>query len=135
MVVSFVVVFAFRVLLKLGVEIGSRLRFENDKTKVVVRRDRSLGGREVVVGTRKELDKFKVLESPLSPERGNLDRVSKGRKRNFSDQFERELPGWWPNSLPGPDPDVDRDEYQRDANRLIRGQHSKFFFFILQSHF
>ncbi|KAK4789738.1 hypothetical protein SAY86_017042 [Trapa natans] len=120
LVVSCVVVFAFRVLLKLGAEIGSRLRFEGDKTKVVVRRDRSLGGREVVVGTGKELDKFRVLENPLSPERGNLIGVSQRPKRNFSVRFEKELPEWWPSSLPGPDPDVDREEYQRDANRLIR---------------
>lgn len=126
-VVSCVVVFAFRVLLNFGVEIRSRLRYQSDKTKVVVRRDRSLGGREVVVGTREELEKFRVLDSPLSPDRGNLDRVSKGPKRDFSVRFQKELPGWWPSSLPGPDPEVDREEYQRDANRLVRGQHSMAF--------
>ncbi|OWM87944.1 uncharacterized protein LOC116195085 [Punica granatum] len=119
-VVSFVMVSVFRVLVKLCVGLGSRLRFNNGKTEVVVRRDRSLGGREVVVGTRQELEKFRALDSPLAPGRGNLDRVSQGRKQNFGVRFQNELPEWWPSSLPGPDPEVDREEYQRDANRLIR---------------
>ncbi|KAL5543270.1 hypothetical protein UlMin_010980 [Ulmus minor] len=93
--------------------------------KTVVRRDRSLGGKEVVVGT---IDKgmgesmgrksFGGLNNPLSVANesfnGGSERVSKNLVR-----VGQRLPKWWPNLEPQLDSVVDK-EYQREADRLIR---------------
>ncbi|WOH07997.1 hypothetical protein DCAR_0727433 [Daucus carota subsp. sativus] len=76
-----VVVLGFRVLVKLGGLVRNRLEGRGGEV-VITRRDRSLGGKEVVVGN---------------------------------------LPEWWPKNSSGSVTVVDdNEEYQRQANRLIR---------------
>ncbi|XP_052173835.1 uncharacterized protein LOC127789097 isoform X2 [Diospyros lotus] len=119
------VVFAFRVLVKLGLGLwGARLGFDN-KSGVIWRRDRSLGGREVVVGKKRDdakLSNLRVLKNPLSPAQGSVMRAWPEFPKNWTGRTEKEnkLPGWWPVLLPPPVAVVDKEEYQRMANRLIR---------------
>lgn len=120
---SFVAVFALKVVVQLV--LGFRSRFGYTKNEaVVVRRDRSLGGREVVVATRKEIDGSRVLDNPLSPaSRGTVDRPPQRRRGNFTPRLEEKLPEWWPASTTSSavDSEVDKEYYQREANRLVRG--------------
>lgn len=127
MVFGFVVVLGFRVLAGL-LRLGSRVGFGSGSYKPVVRRDRSLGGREVVVGTaakrREEVNArkgFGALSNPLSPEMEELVGLSARVPNNWVRE-EKKLPKWWPNSMPHSGFPVDmQEEYQREANRLIRG--------------
>lgn len=126
---GFLLVFVLRVLVKLG--LGFRARFGGNKQKFVVRRDRSLGGKEVVVAVgeedgRTKFSSKKILDSPLSPGRttrgsGIANRVA----RSYPLRNEDKLPEWWPVTVAEEDRDlvVEKEEYQREANRLIRGQH------------
>ncbi|KAL3752573.1 hypothetical protein ACJRO7_000044 [Eucalyptus globulus] len=119
---SFVVVFAVRVVVRLVLGFRSRFGYGRNEA-VVVRRDRSLGGREVVVGTRKETDGSRVLDNPLSPAlRGTVDRSSPRRRRNMAPRVEENLPEWWPamTASSAVDLEVDKEYYQREANRLVR---------------
>ncbi|KAK3444042.1 hypothetical protein EUGRSUZ_A00253 [Eucalyptus grandis] len=121
---SFVVVFAVRVVVRLVLGFRSRFGYGRNEA-VVVRRDRSLGGREVVVGTRKETDGSRVLDNPLSPAlRGTVDRSSPRRRRNMAPRVEENLPEWWPamTASSAVDLEVDKEYYQREANRLVRGR-------------
>ncbi|KAJ9701384.1 hypothetical protein PVL29_006646 [Vitis rotundifolia] len=119
---SLVVVFGFRVLVRLGLRLRREFGFGSGRG-VVVRRDRSLGGKEVVVGRAEESEwrmrnHSRVLGSPLSVVSGmgvNGGDWSRGRSRT-----EKELPKWWPVTLPPPLEVFDKQEYQREANRLIR---------------
>ncbi|XP_030470333.1 uncharacterized protein LOC115688601 [Syzygium oleosum] len=119
---SFVAVFALKVVVQLV--LGFRSRFGYTKNEaVVVRRDRSLGGREVVVATRKEIDGSRVLDNPLSPaSRGTVDRPPQRRRGNFTPRLEEKLPEWWPATTTSSAVDsvVDKEYYQREANRLVR---------------
>lgn len=125
MALSFVVVFALKVVVQLV--LGFRSRFGYNKNEaVVVRRDRSLGGREVVVATRKEIDGSRVSDNPLSPAlQGTVDRSPQRRRRNFTPRLEEKLPEWWPaattSTSSAVDLEVDKEYYQREANRLVRG--------------
>ncbi|KAF8017002.1 hypothetical protein BT93_H2259 [Corymbia citriodora subsp. variegata] len=119
---SFVVVFALKVVVQLVLGIRSRFGYKRNEA-VVVRRDRSLGGREVVVGTRKETDVSRVLDNPLSPAlRGTVDRSPQRRRRDITPRLEENLPEWWPASTASSavDSEVDKEYYQREANRLVR---------------
>ncbi|GAU12075.1 hypothetical protein TSUD_00410 [Trifolium subterraneum] len=85
--------------------------YNNNKT--MVRRDRSLGGKEVVVG--------------LTPIHNNKSSPSAPIKRSFKNNkvaSQRKLPKWWPtvnNNANSFDLDVDeQEEYKRDAYRLVR---------------
>lgn len=126
---GFVLVFVFRVLVKLG--LGFRSRFGVRKQNFVVRRDRSLGGREVVVAVGTGDDdarltrnlKNKVLDNPLSEGRdagsGLTGRVM--RSYRVQRRTEGQLPKWWPVQVAADRTlVVDKEEYQREANRLIR---------------
>lgn len=100
----------------------------------MVRRDRSLGGREVVVAVGvgrkvKERENLKrdsrVPSNPLSPavaasatNVGVSERVSGTRVR----PREKKLPKWWPVSMPRPGLVLNTEQYQREANWLIQGQ-------------
>ena len=127
------VVFGFRVLVRLGLRLRREFGFGSGRG-VVVRRDRSLGGKEVVVGRAEESEwrmrnHSKVLGSPLSVVSGmgvNGGDWSPGRSRT-----EKRLPKWWPVTLPPPLEVFDKQEYQREANRLIRGQLLLYFAFFL----
>lgn len=62
----------------------------------------------------------RALESPLSVVSGMG--VYDGDWSRGRSQTEKRLPKWWPVTLPPPLELVDKQEYQREANRLIRGQ-------------
>ncbi|CAK9157283.1 unnamed protein product [Ilex paraguariensis] len=123
---GFLIVFAFRVLIELGLGLKNRFGYGHSGN-VIRRRDRSLGGKEVVVGIKQnKKNEFKVLKNPLSSTRGNVGEISetmpKNWGRNWGRRMEEKLPKWWPGSVPGPGLDgmVDKEEYQRMANQLIR---------------
>ena len=125
--VSCAVVVGFRVLVglvRLGFGSGSGYGSE----KVVTRRDRSLGGKEVVVAriekpraeevSAKKRRGLGILDDPNSSMVAGLGRVFKNRVR-----FGERLPQWWPATTSQPilGGGVDNEEHQREANRLVRG--------------
>lgn len=123
---GFLLISSIRVLFKLV--LGFKRKFGAGKNpNFVVRRDRSLGGKEVIVAVddqqREESKRPKRLANPveisglvdgLGFERGDWTRYRVGS--------QQKLPKWWPDSgsfsgrVVGPD----QEEYQREANRLIR---------------
>lgn len=128
---SFAAVLAARVLGWLLSGLGLRFRsgwWSGDA--VVVRRDRSLGGREVVVGRRikgREVAKSsRISMSPLSPPTGAEVNVGWNALQRLVEKQEK-LPKWWPDSISSPVIVVAKEEFQREANRLVRGQLSLIF--------
>lgn len=128
---GFVLVFVFRVLVKLGLGFSSRFRIQ--KQNFVVRRDRSLGGKEVVVAVGRGDDdakltrnlKNRVLDNPLSEGRDAGSALTGRVKRSYRVQrmSEGKLPKWWSVQVSADRTlVVDKEEYQREANRLIRGE-------------
>ncbi|RWW67347.1 hypothetical protein BHE74_00025211 [Ensete ventricosum] len=122
---SFVAVLAARALVWLGLGFRSRWRFGDWS---LIRRDRSLGGREVVVGRRfrgRDWNKksFTVSRSPLSPVRGTdlktVENVAKIQREK-----QEKLPKWWPDSIPAPVIGTGKQDYQREVDRLVRGKYS-----------
>ncbi|XVF08380.1 hypothetical protein REPUB_Repub06bG0221500 [Reevesia pubescens] len=117
---AFLFTFAFRVLVKLGFALKSRF-ISPTKHKVIVRRDRSLGGREVIVavGTKKDAEDhpptFRVLDNPLSTSTANNSNYPRLQVRD-------KLPKWWPqsDSLSKGGSVFNSEYYQTQANRLIR---------------
>lgn len=110
LVVRFVIRLAFRFVLGWG----------KGGEKVVTRRDRSLGGREVVVGRRgvanSRIAGSPVAASPVTAPRGNMWKGSGVEKRE-------ELPDWWPISLNSPQAVGDETEHLgNEAQRLVRGK-------------
>lgn len=125
-----VIVLGFKVLVKIGEGFRNRFGFGNGGRGVITRRDRSLGGREVVVGKRKsDVIENRVLENPLSPASGDFGGVFKSMPKNWGLRREKKLPNWWPDSNSAPVEAINRDEYQKQANRLIRGWFIKLFVF------
>ncbi|KAK1289539.1 hypothetical protein QJS10_CPB18g00440 [Acorus calamus] len=85
----------------------------------VTRRDRSLGGREVIVGRRYK-GGYRVPASPLSLPRemeGKVLVVPSSRRRESTKEA---LSKWWPVSLPPPVAVVGKEELQKEADRLVR---------------
>uniref|UniRef100_A0A803KU97 Uncharacterized protein n=1 Tax=Chenopodium quinoa TaxID=63459 RepID=A0A803KU97_CHEQI len=114
---SFVSVVFVRVLVNLG--LGLRRRSGDIKVEVVTRRDRSLGGREVVVEKRvvEGVDRKSDLELN--------EWGSEGMSRNpIRKEPQRKLPGWWPVISPRPVVEVLREEYRSAANKLVQGSPS-----------
>lgn len=111
---GFVVVFAFRVFLKLVR--GLRNSFQS-KEKLVVRRDRSLGGKEVIVGI-EETRQFR-------PSKSRVARVQAlaGGKVDYP-VVQQKLPKWWPETVVNGGSVLDsvfsREYYQKEVNKLIR---------------
>ncbi|KAL5991009.1 hypothetical protein ACLOJK_011915 [Asimina triloba] len=120
-ILSFLAVFAVRFLAKLV----QRSRLGN--WDLVRRRDRSLAGKEVVIGRRfKRTSGFGASVNPLSHvkdlRRRSGERVSDQRKVS-----KRELlPSWWPSLVTMPVGTAEKD-FQREARTLIQGT----FFIIL----
>ncbi|XP_057957304.1 uncharacterized protein LOC131150543 isoform X3 [Malania oleifera] len=110
------IVLAFRVFGNLRVGFWSRFELGYG---ALVRRDRSLAGREVVVGKNKKNKGFWVMGNPLSPARGTVPVISERLPMKRA-RMEEKLPGWWPVSLPSPVMTGNKEEHQREANRLIR---------------
>ncbi|XP_010930174.2 uncharacterized protein [Elaeis guineensis] len=121
---SFVAVLAARVLgwLLSGLGLGFRSGWWSGD-RMVVRRDRSLGGREVVVGRRikgREVGKSsRVSVSPLSPPTGAEVNIGGNALRRPVEKQEK-LPKWWPDSISSQVILVAKEEFQREANRLVR---------------
>ncbi|WOL11283.1 hypothetical protein Cni_G20045 [Canna indica] len=113
-------IIAARALVWLGLGFRSRWRFGD---WAMIRRDRSLGGREVVVGRRLRTDRnnksFRVPVSPLSPVRGSGLITGENVVRTWRKKQEK-LPKWWPDSIPRPVVATGKQDYQREADRLVR---------------
>ncbi|XVF54996.1 hypothetical protein PTKIN_Ptkin06aG0001000 [Pterospermum kingtungense] len=116
---GFLVVFAFKALVKLGSAFKARFR---PKPKGIVRRDRSLGGREVIVGTKSDEGhppNLRALDNPPSLSRS----LPSTNNTNYPRlQVKDKLPKWWPppDSLPKGPSVFNSEYYQTQANRLIR---------------
>ncbi|XP_051118210.1 uncharacterized protein LOC127242636 [Andrographis paniculata] len=109
---SFVVVVALRGLFKPRNSGGEVL---------IYRRDRSLGGKEVVVGSR---ETNWSTSRKLTPLNSSDNERNYGRERNRATMERRkkaELPQWWPqvvNSVS--DESINKEEYQRMVNQLVQ---------------
>ncbi|KAL9237584.1 hypothetical protein vseg_012114 [Gypsophila vaccaria] len=112
---SFVGVLVVRVLVNLGLGLGLGFGGGFGGERVVVRRDRSLGGKEVVVAKR-GVDGGGGGGGG-GKERGDLRRnvaVLRGGERG------RKLPGWWPVVVKRVVVEGGREEYVREAKALVR---------------
>ncbi|PIA29712.1 hypothetical protein AQUCO_05800075v1 [Aquilegia coerulea] len=128
---GFVIIFVFRFIV-------SKFRFWGfsggyGNGSFVSKRDRSLGGREVVVGKMRLKQRegkknkgfdFNVPINPISPSR-DMARIKTNdaalQPRKWVSTVE-ELPQWWPDSAPSTThPSMkNNQEFQKEANRLIR---------------
>ncbi|XP_050878095.1 uncharacterized protein LOC127081913 [Lathyrus oleraceus] len=102
----------FRVLIELVSRLAPWRRNASGYGKSMVRRDQSLGGKEVVVG----LGSRSGVTAPI-----------KRSLKNNKVAVQRKLPKWWPivNNPNHSDFDFDlneQEEYRRDAYRLVRGK-------------
>ncbi|EFH58150.1 hypothetical protein ARALYDRAFT_322000 [Arabidopsis lyrata subsp. lyrata] len=114
-ILGFVFGFAIRVLVKLGSALKGNFQ---SNPKFVVRRDRSLGGKEVVVSVDNIRSSSRDSKSSIAS-----DQVSRSNSipRNLHLKAQDNLPKWWPTSLPSQNFDVvDKEDYQREANRIVR---------------
>lgn len=109
---TFLVLSVFRVLVQLVSGFGSWRR--NASTyKPVVRRDRSLGGKEVVIA-------WGESQSQSTP----ASRVQRTAIAKNKVRVEKKLPKWWPSVINNAAVVFDvneRDEYKREAYRVVRG--------------
>ncbi|CAJ1977789.1 unnamed protein product [Sphenostylis stenocarpa] len=104
----------FSVLARLTSRLKSWRRNEYGNRPLVVRRDRSLGGKEVVVAWGERSD-----TNPLSP----TVRDSVKRSSNNKVRFARKLPKWWPTIINANGSVFDaneQQEYKREADRVVR---------------
>ncbi|KNA05080.1 hypothetical protein SOVF_193640 [Spinacia oleracea] len=103
-----------RILINLG--LGLRRRSGEITVAVVKRRDRSLGGREVVV------EKRVVEGAERKSDLGMNERDSGVISRNSirKEQQQRKLPNWWPVIGPRPVVEVLREDYRTAANKLVQ---------------
>lgn len=100
-----------RVLMSLGLGFRGG-RSQVGRVEVIRRRDRSLGGKEVVI-ERRAVDR----EESWSVD----DRGSKAGTRSLRRREEKKLPNWWPVINPIPVYEGNKEEYQRHANKIIQG--------------
>lgn len=129
--IGFVFGFAIRVLVKLGSAFKGSFQ---GKPKLVVRRDRSLGGKEVVVAVDNIRSSSRDSKSSIAS--SGQDSPSNSIPRNLQLRAQSKLPKWWPTSLPSQSLDVDKEGYQRVANRLVRGNLlAKSSFFVFRQAF
>ncbi|XP_020574023.1 uncharacterized protein LOC110020308 [Phalaenopsis equestris] len=117
---SFIAIFALRFLLWLW-SFRHRWVFVGWS---VTRRDRSLGGREVVVGRRDRMREserrgFKGLVNPLSTV-GGKDLRSRATLMDKKNNIQEKLPKWWPGSIPSRVIFFAESEGQRDVNKLVK---------------
>ncbi|KAF3673509.1 putative CMP-sialic acid transporter 2-like [Capsicum annuum] len=117
---SFLVIFTLRTIFKLV--LGLRHNTRNNNVELVYKRDRSLGGREVLVAKNEitvDRKKPNVLDGDdVNSNWGWASRIRRRKKKSSVEQ----LPKWWPVSSSGSDQvgAENQEEYQRMANRLIR---------------
>lgn len=118
-VLSFISITIFRVLIKLfsGFWLWGRNASRYSPT---VRRDRSLGGKEVIVGWNNNANyNPRILANPLSPPQGSVTGTSRRATRNRN-RVEGKLPKWWP-TLVTRAVSTENEEYKRDAYRVVQG--------------
>ncbi|KAB2035501.1 hypothetical protein ES319_D04G156600v1 [Gossypium barbadense] len=121
LVCGLLVAFAFRVCFRLGLAFKARF---SPKQKVIVRRDRSLGGKEVIVGTTRDhhhpRTNSSALDNPLSLSATPPNLANKTHYPRL--HVRHELPKWWPQQLPQRNTAsiFDSEYYQTKANRLIK---------------
>lgn len=122
LVTSFLVIFTLRAIFKLV--LGLQQNSRNNNVELVYKRDRSLGGREVLVAKNETVGRKKpnVLDSDDGNSNwdwGSRIRLSRRQKKKSSVE---QLPKWWPVSCSSSDQvgAENQQEYQRMANRLIR---------------
>ncbi|KAL3829228.1 hypothetical protein ACJIZ3_018030 [Penstemon smallii] len=111
---SLVIVIAFRGLFKIRKNVGE---------VVVYKRDRSLGGKEVVVGKREtDFESSRKLTTPLSSiSDSNYYQKRGNRTRSRERRRKQELPQWWPQVVIWDSPETtNKEEYQRMVNQLIQ---------------
>lgn len=118
---SFVVVAVVRVLA--GLLSGWRLGIGTGGWTWVRRRDRSLGGREVVVGKRLKWRRSgKDDVNPLSSVRGGVSVSSKSVvKRSALTVRSKELPDWWRSPVQPLSGSMGDEDARREVKRLARG--------------
>lgn len=118
---SFVVVAAARVLA--GLLSGWRLGIGPGGWNWVRRRDRSLGGREVVVGKRLKWGRSgKDDVNPLSSVRGGVPVSSKSVvKRSALTERSKKLPDWWRSPVQSLSGAMGDEDARREVKRLARG--------------
>ncbi|KAI4334743.1 hypothetical protein L6164_013455 [Bauhinia variegata] len=121
-ILSLVTVFAFRVLTKLVSGFWHWGRNSSGHAPMV-RRDRSLGGKEVIVGwSNKERGNagynLSVSGNPLSLAQGPATGISKKGTKNRV-RFQEKLPKWWP-TLAEHAPYTEDEEFKREAYRVVR---------------
>ncbi|KAK7343233.1 hypothetical protein VNO77_11823 [Canavalia gladiata] len=110
---SFLSFSVVRALVQLAFRFGSWSRNASNY-RPLMRRDRSLGGKEVVVGWGQRSD-AKPPANPLSPP---VNRSAKNKVR-----FQRKLPKWWPITVNSNGVVFDlneKEEYRRETYRLVR---------------
>lgn len=100
-------------------------KFSSGHTSPLVRRDRSLSGKEVAVGTGSSVVARDKAAASL-----NLTDVSDEVSKNGVRVGER-LPKWWPPAVPRQITTANRQEYQDEANRLVRGQYTKISYMLI----
>ncbi|KAF9679119.1 hypothetical protein SADUNF_Sadunf07G0106900 [Salix dunnii] len=124
---GFLLLSSIRVLFKLV--LGFKRKFGTGKNpNFVVRRDRSLGGKEVIVAVndqqREGSKRPKRLSNPVEIP-GLVDGLGfeRGDWRRYRVGNQQKLPKWWldSGSFSGRVVGLNQEEYQREANRLIRG--------------
>nr|AAC64313.1 unknown protein [Arabidopsis thaliana] len=114
-ILGFVFGFAIRVLVKLGSALKGNFQ---SNPKFVVRRDRSLGGKEVVVSVDNIRSSSRDSKSFIASDQASR---SNSTPRNLHLKAQNNLPKWWPTSLTSQSFDVvDKEDYQREANRIVR---------------
>lgn len=121
-VVTLVVFSVLRVLVLLISRFGYWRRNSSTYNRPMVRRDRSLGGKEVVVA--------------MGPNRNTPVKATVQRSSKNKVLFAKKLPKWWPTIVNSNDTlyevDVDeQEEYKREAYRVVRGLS----FFLLSFYF
>lgn len=96
---------------------------ESGDEVLIYKRDRSLGGKEVVVGKREDSWSTSRTSTPLSSETADYYYQNKRNRRNASSRRRKEeLPQWWPQVVSqGPVEVENKEEYQKLANHYIQG--------------
>ncbi|KAG8375939.1 hypothetical protein BUALT_Bualt09G0011100 [Buddleja alternifolia] len=122
LVSSLIVIISFRGLFKFG------RRNRGEEEELVYKRDRSLGGREVLVGKRPDTNWSTTTTAgsrnltPLGSDTAtNYYYPNEINRNQRNTRRKKELPQWWPHLVnSGPHDTINKEEYQRMANQLIR---------------
>lgn len=72
-----------------------------------------------IKGREAEEKSFSASVNPLSPARGSEVKIREPLLEKRAAKRE-ELPKWWPDSVPSPVVSAAKEEYQREADRLVR---------------